>query len=101
MVGRDYAPKRQVPAWLFEYAPRLHSGLAADEYPAILQRGEQVIPRGGAQNLNVKLEVINESGMPMRVSKKQTSVDAEGLVVKAWLSAFETNRYGLRTMLGA
>lgn len=31
-----------VPAGMFNNAPRLHSGLAADEYPAILQRGEEV-----------------------------------------------------------
>ena len=29
-------------------APRLHAGLASDEVPAILQKGETVIPKGQA-----------------------------------------------------
>lgn len=46
-VGSGAPPKtRSVPASTFRGAPRLHDGLMADEYPAILQRGEQVIPRG-------------------------------------------------------
>ncbi len=44
-VGLDPAPMRPMPAALFALAPRLHDGLAWDEYPAILQRGERVIPR--------------------------------------------------------
>ncbi len=32
---------------VFNNAPRLHGGLAADEFPAVLQTGEAVIPRGG------------------------------------------------------
>ena len=34
------------PASLFASAPRLHKGLASDEYPAILQEGEEVTPKG-------------------------------------------------------
>jgi tape measure domain-containing protein len=51
VVGHTPAPIRGVPYGTFRGAPRLHNGgipgLAADEVPAILQRGEQVIPRGG------------------------------------------------------
>ena len=43
---------RSVPGLAFATAPRFHSGgfpgLRSDEVPAILQRGEQVIPKGGA-----------------------------------------------------
>jgi hypothetical protein len=46
-VGLDPVPTRFMPAALFALAPRLHQGLAGDEYPAILQRGETVVPRGG------------------------------------------------------
>ncbi len=41
-IGVDAAPRRALPASLFALAPRLHGGLAADEYPAVLQRGERV-----------------------------------------------------------
>lgn len=46
-VGTSLVNTRIVSPSMFVSAPRLHSGLAADEYPAILQRGEQVTPRGG------------------------------------------------------
>ena len=49
VVGES-APQRHVPAHVFAGAPRYHSGgiagLKADEVPAILQRGEMVLPRG-------------------------------------------------------
>lgn len=46
-VGRDGTP-RVAPAQLFINAPRYHDGLRLrpDEHAAILQKGEQVIPRG-------------------------------------------------------
>jgi hypothetical protein len=40
---------RQVPAALFVNAPRLHQGLRADEFPAILQRGERVTSKADVQ----------------------------------------------------
>lgn len=43
-------PKRSAPAWAFAGAPRLHSGLKADEVPAILQLGEEVLSRGDPKN---------------------------------------------------
>ena len=45
-VGVGSYPQRDVPAEMFLGAPRLHQGLRGDEYPAILQYGERVIPRG-------------------------------------------------------
>jgi len=46
-VGSISTPKRMVPAGTFTGAPKFHDGLKVDEFPAILQKGEQVIPRGG------------------------------------------------------
>lgn len=40
---------RMVPDSYFFSAPRLHNGLAADEYPAILQKGEKVIAKNQSQ----------------------------------------------------
>jgi hypothetical protein len=53
---------RAVPAGVFAGAPRLHSGLAADEFPAILQRGERVIPRGGSAGVSVSVMVNMQTG---------------------------------------
>lgn len=44
-VGEASAPRRVIPAYAFAGAPRLHNGLLPDEFPAILQRGETVIPK--------------------------------------------------------
>nr|WP_153428764.1 phage tail length tape measure family protein [Sinorhizobium meliloti] len=44
-VGKSPVPRRRVSPALFANAPRLHSGLMPGEFPAILQRGEAVIPR--------------------------------------------------------
>lgn len=53
VVGAGGSLARPVPAALFAGAPRFHAGgwvgLRPDEVPAILQRGERVIPRGEAQ----------------------------------------------------
>lgn len=45
IIGKDYFPKRIMPISLFDYAPRLHKGLNYDEFPAILQKDEVVIPK--------------------------------------------------------
>ena len=45
VVGVSDVPSRQMPSHLFALAPRLHSGLMPDEFPAILQRGETVLPK--------------------------------------------------------
>src|SRR5690606_16716215 len=45
-VGYSTNFTRQVPSSRLSPAPRLHNGLRSDEFPAILQRGEQVIPKG-------------------------------------------------------
>jgi hypothetical protein len=45
VVGQS-GTRRSVPAMAFAGAPRLHNGLAGDEIPTILQRGETVLPKG-------------------------------------------------------
>jgi len=49
-----------VPAGLFVNAPKLHSGLKADEFPAILQRGETVLPRNFSQGVSESnIKIVN------------------------------------------
>jgi hypothetical protein len=54
VVGRSGTTKPIDPS-VFIGAPRLHQGLASDEFPAILQRGETVIPRGGSTTSNLQI----------------------------------------------
>lgn len=60
------------PAAIWQRAPRLHDGLAADEYPAILQAGERVIPRGGGGGgSTVNVVVNNNNGSQVGVEQSQ------------------------------
>jgi tape measure domain-containing protein len=45
IVGAGGTRFTSFPAALFSGAPRFHSGLRPDEFPAILQRGEEVVPK--------------------------------------------------------
>ena len=58
-----------MPALAFAGAPRLHGGLGFDEYPAILQRGEQVIPRGGI-GAAPTIIINNQTGQRMRLERE-------------------------------
>lgn len=55
---------------------------------------------GSAAPQSVRVEIHNESGEKLKVSKSEANNDIQGLVVSLWLDAFERNRGGLRTSLG-
>ena len=65
---------RLMPAYAFAGAPRLHSGLAADEFPAILQRGEEVIPKN---KVGQKQEKSEENATINQYSISINAVDAK------------------------
>jgi hypothetical protein len=46
IVGAEPTFARSVPSTIFTSAPRFHSGLMPNEFPAILQKGEGVFTRG-------------------------------------------------------
>jgi len=71
---------------LFDFAPRLHSGLRPGEFPAILENGETVTPRGGS---NVEVNVFNQTGKQVDVNKK-VEFDAGKMVIGIVLKDVET-----------
>src|SRR5690625_3673708 len=82
IVGQPTAT-RMVSPLAFAGAPRMHSGgIAGDEVPAILKRGEEVLPenhprhRNNAGGVNVSLKVINNAGV--EVSAGQAQSDGQG-----------------------
>ncbi len=78
-VGQTASPTRYVDPLLFASAPRLHTGLKSDEFPAILQRGETVTPKGQAPASaapNVTFNIQNQSGA--QVEAQQTGVQFDG-----------------------
>src|SRR5690606_13749124 len=69
---------RTVPAAAFAGAPRLHGGgIAGDEVPTILKRGEgvftpeQMKALGGPGKIEIDFNVINEFGPEVQVQKRQ------------------------------
>jgi TP901 family phage tail tape measure protein len=81
IVGQTASPSRYVDPGMFAMAPRLHSGLKSDEFPAILQRGEAVIPKGqspesNAAAPNVSFNITNQSSS--QVETQQTGVQFDG-----------------------
>jgi len=59
VVGKSSVPMRLVPAGAFAGAPRLHNGLRPDEFPAILQRGETVLPRDAGTGGATSVKIVN------------------------------------------
>jgi len=80
IVGKDHSFIRRVDPAIFAVAPRLHTGLRPDEFPAILQRGEQVLSRRevaagrGAPVLNI---TVNNTapGTRARVEDSGNGID--------------------------
>ena len=81
MVGAG-GVTRAVPAAAFLGAPRMHSGgwagLAADEVPAILQRGERVLSRDEARGYgqaSVNVTIQARDAQSFRQSRSQVAAD--------------------------
>ncbi len=87
IAGR-LAVRRPVPALAFAGAPRLHrGGLAGDEVPAVLRRGEGVFtpeqmaalgPRGP---MSVEVRIANEGGQRIEARGAEAQIDGDRLIV--------------------
>jgi hypothetical protein len=66
IVGASNVARRAMPAYTFAGAPRFHNGLMPDEFPAILQKGETVLPKNtklGGSTINQTINVnVSASG---------------------------------------
>ncbi len=103
LIGTDPLPMRYMPTSLLTYAPRLHNGLAADEYPAILQTGERVqsraevaAERSGSVQWNVRLDNRSSQALAGRVGR----VDPRTQTVEFVLSDLRNNGRLARTLRG-
>lgn len=62
IVGASNVARRAIPAYAFAGAPRFHNGLMPDEFPAILQKGETVLPKNtkmGGNNIIFNITTPN------------------------------------------
>lgn len=87
VAGEGGGTTRLISPLAFLGAPRYHTGgiagLRPDEVPAILQKGERVLPLGaaaGAGGGNVRVTVENK-GTPIEAQDAQVSFDLDGMVV--------------------
>lgn len=86
-------PTRQVPAALFTGAPRYHRGgmvgLAPDEVPAILQRGERVLSRKEvAQGNEVKIIIQNiDQGGSAKIESEQSRGPNGEIIIRNMIRA--------------
>lgn len=102
LVGIRGGTRRRVPAMAFAGAPRYHSGgiagLKPGEVPAILERGEQVIPRDqvgqGGQMPNIK--IVNSFDSSSVVSEGLSSSAGE----QAFINLVRRNKSAVKSILG-
>lgn len=118
-VAGEAARSRPVPAALFAGAPRLHGGgvIGPGEVPAILQRGETVLPRGVAPGGPVRVNIINQTGVAFqgRAQERQergervidviieqvTGLMGRDIARGAGIAPVLERRYGLNPAAGA
>jgi tape measure domain-containing protein len=70
-TGTQTGRRRSVDSSMFATAPRLHNGLMADEFPAVLQKGETVLPKGVRAGGSVTVQIIDQrsQGAPVDVQE--------------------------------
>lgn len=88
IVGSTNTGRRGIPLAEWMTAKRYHSGgLAHNEVPAILKRGEEVLTRADPRHqLNqsaqpVRVEIVNQ-GTPQQIQEAQAHTTPDGLVVE-------------------
>lgn len=83
LVG-SHSVTRSVDPALFHGAPRYHTGgiagLMPDEVPAILQRGERVLPRGHSAGGNVSIMINGAPGTPKVTQQDRPNGDRDIMI---------------------
>lgn len=86
-VGQTPATQVAAPAALFARAPRLHYGLGPDEFPAILQRGEEVRSRAQVANGNrptsIVVQNIDQSSRGVSIENEVSSGPGGELILRS------------------
>ena len=77
--------------------PRFHDGLNPDEFPAVLQKGEAVIPKGASVqdttvNINVHIDAVDGEGVRRMFREK---------IIPEMKEAINVNYKGIRTSISS
>lgn len=95
VVGETPTPVRIVNPSIFAGAPRLHSGLRWDEYPAILQKNETVLPAGVSPVTVLPQPVFNITNQSSaQVEAQQTGVQFDGRRMLVGMVLKDKRNYG-------
>lgn len=90
-IAGQGGPRRMMDARLFIGAPRYHMGsrglgLRQNEVPAILEKGERIVPRGGnasAQNITVINNIRTDDFQSFHRNRNQLAADSHRALTKA------------------
>jgi len=100
-VGQT-STKRSVNPGLFVNAPRFHNGLAGDEFPAILQKGETVIPKGKSTSTGSRTPTINIVNKTSKeIDSAESSFDFLNNITNIVLKDISNNKNGSRNSMKA
>jgi len=76
---------RNLPLSLFANAPPLHTGLRSDEFPAILQRGEEVLSKAEVQAARTLpqpvFNITNQSSAQVEAQQTRVQFDGRRMIV--------------------
>jgi len=84
VVGESRTSQREVSAFTFIDAPRLHKGLMPNEFPAILERGEAVFTPaqlrllgGKCEGAKIKVNIYNNAPQVNAEAKTIKNIDGD------------------------
>lgn len=93
--------RRHLPSSIFDFAPRLHKGLNTNEFPAVLERGETVIPAGGSvPSVAPSVIINNNTGIGMKQEKGGPKWNGREWVVGIVVEDLNSQGAIARTMQG-
>lgn len=87
LVGSDMGRPRVVSNDTFERAPRFHSGLMPDEFPAILQKGEGVFTKAQMAAMGgASVQIIDQRSNAPPIERQQMNDGTVRLIVRDEIS---------------
>ncbi|MFH1684684.1 MAG: hypothetical protein ABH983_00100, partial [Candidatus Micrarchaeota archaeon] len=108
IIGKTPLPTKMVNPMAFINAPKFgRGGIAKDEIPAILHKGEGVFTEeqmkamgGSGKPPSVNINIENNTVAGLKAKQKEVKWNGQEWVVNVWLDAYTRNAFGLRDSVG-
>ena len=101
IVGQDFTFTRSVSPEMFSNAPRFHDGLYPNEFPAILEKDEIVIPKNSGVTKvapKVTINLTNQSNQQISINTESITEDRDEYIINAVIKNISNNG-ALRSIL--